>query len=263
MSPAVFSVFAAVAAGLAGLVLGSFVTVVVYRVPRDESLVRPRSRCPGCGEQIRAVDNIPVLSWAVRRGRCHSCGEPISLRYPLTELASGALWVIAFVQYGDDLYVALMMALFFTLLLAVSLIDLEHKLIPNRITYPGVAFFAVMVAFGAILSLGPTVLGAVLGFVAYGGVLLAVALIYPKGMGMGDVKLVALIGLVLGSLGLQLVAVAAIAGFFLGGIGGIVAMLSGAGRRGVMPFGPSLALGAVFSALFGAQVADWYLALLR
>lgn len=248
---------------LFGLVIGSFLTVVVYRVPRKESLVRPRSRCPVCGTQIKAMDNIPVVSWVIRGGKCRACGARISVRYPLTELTNGLLWAAAALKFDEQLLVALTVAVFFSVLLAVSLIDLEHKIIPNRILYPAAPLLAAMVVVGAVAGEGLSLAHAAVGLLAYGGGLLLVALIYPKGMGMGDVKLVALIGLVLGALGLRLVVVSAVLGFFLGGVGGVLAMaLGGKGRKSQMPFGPFLAGGALLSVFLGARIAEWYLGLL-
>lgn len=245
---------------LFGLVVGSFLTVVVARLPEGESIVKPRSRCPGCGESIKAHDNIPVLSWVLLTGKCRRCGERISARYPLTELANAALWVAASLKFQDDLYLALVVACFFSVLLVVSLIDLERKIIPNKIIYPAVPVFAVALVAGDLLGYDVDLLRAAIGFATYGGSLLLINLVYPRGMGMGDVKLAALIGLVLGSFGLDLVAVAAALGVLLGGLGGILAMaLGGKGRKSAIPFGPFLAAGAVLSVFFGAQIADWYL----
>ena len=260
-----FVILQGVAFALFGLVVGSFLTVVVYRVPRNESVVAPRSRCPSCGALIRALDNIPVASWTFLRGKCRVCKAPSAVRYPLTELANGALWVAAAVKYGDDIYTAVVVAAFFSLLLTVSLIDLEHRIIPNRIVYPAVPAFTVLLLVGGLgLGRDYSLTGAAVGFFAYGGGLVLVSLLYPRGMGMGDGKLAALVGLVLGALGAGLVAVAAILAFFLGGLGGVAAMaLRKAGRKQTIPFGPFIAAGAFFSALVGAQIADWYMGLLR
>jgi len=244
---------------LFGLVVGSFLTVVVYRVPRKESVVSPRSRCPGCGRQIAAYDNIPVLSWVLLRGRCRHCSAQISPRYPLTELANGLLWLAASLRFGDELFVAVIMACFFSVLLAVSLIDAEHRIIPNAILYPAVPVFAVLLVAGRLLEAPVDLFGAAVGLLAFGGGMLLVAVIYPKGMGIGDVKLAGFLGLVLGSLGLELVAVAAFLGFMLGAVGGAALMaFAGKGRKTVVPFGPFLAAGAGASVFVGAQIADWY-----
>jgi len=245
-----------------GLVVGSFLTVVVYRIPRKMSLVRPRSACPGCGMQIRSVDNIPVVSWLARRGRCRACDERISPRYPATEAATAALFVSAAIGYQDDLYLAVTMALFFAMLLAVSLVDLEHKIIPNRIVYPAAIVFPALMLLGALMGKDLSPAHEALGAVAYGGGLFLVWLVYPKGMGMGDVKLAVVIGAVLGALGLELVPVAAMLTFFLGALGGVLAVAVGTkGRKSTIPFGPFMAAGAVLAALLGAEIADWYLGL--
>ena len=244
-----------------GCVFGSFLTVVVHRVPKGESIVRPRSRCPSCGTQIRSADNIPVLSWILLRGRCSSCGARISVIYPLTELATGALFVAVALAF-EDLWVAVMMAPFLGLLLALSVIDIRHKIVPNRLVYPSFLLFAGYLVVAALAGGGVDLLRALIGCLAYGSGLLLVALISPKGMGMGDVKLAALIGLVLGSLGLRYVAVAAAAGVALGGVGALVALALGANRKTAIPFGPYLAAGAAVGAFFGAQIADWYVNLL-
>ena len=264
MSDTALGVLAWVAYAVFGLVLGSFLTVVVYRVPRKESIVRPRSRCPGCGTQIRTADNIPVISWALRRGRCRSCGESISMRYPLTELATAALWVAAAAEFGILTWTSLVFALFFTFLLAVSLIDVEHRIIPNKLTYPAVPVFAVLVAVGVLMGEDLDLVGALIGLLTYAGGLLVVAFVYPKGMGMGDVKLAAVIGLVLGALGpLRYVLPAAMFAFLLGAVGGMLAIAVGKkGRKSAIPFGPFMAAGAVLAVFLGPPIMDWYLQIL-
>ncbi len=248
----------AVIAAIVGLPLGSFLTVVAYRVPRKESVVTPRSRCPACEAGIRAVDNIPVVSYLLLRGRCRACRARISPRYPAIEVAAAGLWVAAWV--GDwPAYVALILALLFTVLLAVFLIDAERGLIPNAIIYPSLLGFAVLVAIGWALGLLDGPRGAI-GLLAYGGGLLLIALAYPKGMGMGDVKLAALIGLVLGSMSLSRVAVAAAGAILFGGLGGVLAMAVGKrGRKQTIPFGPFMAAAAVLAVYLGPRLADAYL----
>ncbi|MGA9160879.1 MAG: prepilin peptidase, partial [Actinomycetota bacterium] len=190
-----------------GLAYGSFLTVAIHRVPSGESLVRPRSRCPSCGVPIRNVDNIPVISWLLLRGRCRSCGTRISAVYPLTELASGALFVAVALVYEDP-WRAVLLAPFAGLLVALSVIDIRHRRIPNRLVYPAIVMAAAFIVVGDLVGGGLDAVDAAIGFLAYGSGLMIVALIAPKGMGMGDVKLAGLIGLVLGSIGLDLVAVA-------------------------------------------------------
>ena len=244
-----------------GLAFGSFMTVAIHRVPAGESLVRPRSRCPDCGAQIRIADNIPVISWLILRGRCRACGVRISPVYPLTELASGGLFVTVALAYEDP-WRAVLLAPFAGLMVALSVIDLRHRRIPNRLVYPAFVIAAAVIIAGDLTGGGLDALDAGIGLVAYGLGLMVVALISPKGMGMGDVKLAGLIGLVLGSIGLDLVAVAAGMGILLGGAGAIVALLSGAGRKSAIPFGPFLAAGAVIAIFVGRQIADAYLNLL-
>jgi leader peptidase (prepilin peptidase)/N-methyltransferase len=244
-----------------GLAFGSFLTVVIHRVPAGESVVRPRSRCPACGVQIRALDNVPVVSWVLLRGRCRACGVRIPAVYPLTELATGALFVGVALRHPDP-WRAVLLAPFVGVLLALAVIDARTKKLPNRIVYPTLATSAVYLAVAALAGAPVDLLGAGIGFLAYGGGLLVVALVSPKGMGMGDVKLAALIGLVLGALGLRYVAVAAGLGILLGGVGAVAALLAGASRKQAVPFGPFLAAGAVLAVFVAPQAARIYLDLL-
>jgi leader peptidase (prepilin peptidase)/N-methyltransferase len=241
-----------------GLVFGSFLTVAVHRMPAGESVSRPRSRCPSCGNQIRARDNVPVLSWLLLRGRCRDCGAKISPVYPLIELATGGLFVAAALVV-DDPWVAALFAPFLGMLVAVAVIDLRHKIIPNRLTYPAVLLAAGYLVVAALAGAPVDLVDALIGFLAYGGGLLVVALIAPRGMGMGDVKLAALVGLVLGAVGLRYVAVAAGLGILVGGVVAIVALFFGATRKTGLPYGPSLAVGAAVAALAGGEIGDAYL----
>ena len=254
MLPAVF--------GLVGLLFGSFLTVVIHRIPAGESIVRPRSRCPRCGTEIGARDNVPVVSWLLLRGRCRACGARISVEYPLTELATGALFAAAAVLV-EPLYGAALAAPFLGIMLSVGVIDARHRIVPNRIAYPSLVLFAVAILVGDLLGEGVDAVEAGIGLALYAVPLLLVALVVPHGMGMGDVKLAALIGLVLGSLGLSYVGVAAGVGVIGGGIGALIALaILGAGRKDQIPFGPFLAGGAMVATLAGPWIADAYLALL-
>jgi leader peptidase (prepilin peptidase) / N-methyltransferase len=239
-----------------GLAIGSFMTVVAARVPVGESVVRPRSKCPSCGAEIRNRDNVPVASWILLRGRCRACGASIPIRYPLLELSTAILIVAAFVVY-DDLWIAVAVAAFLALMPVVSVIDIEHRIIPNKITYPALIAFPIYLILARLLGAPVDLLRMTIGALAYGGGLFIVALI-SRGMGMGDVKLAALIGVVLGAIGLGFVGVAAGAAILVGGIAAVVALVRGVGRKSAMPFGPALAAGAVIAALWGAQIADWY-----
>ncbi len=240
-----------------GLAVGSFMTVAVHRLPRKESVWRPRSRCPRCGAELRNRDNIPVVSWVLLRGKCHSCGAPISPEYPLTELATAGLVVGSAVVYTDP-WIIVAVAALLSMMPAVALIDIRHHIIPNKLMYPSLVGFPVLLLVARIFG-GPVDLPrAAMGFLAFGGGLFLIALI-SRGMGMGDVKLAAVIGLVLGSIGLRFVGVAAAAAIVAGGLGAIVALLIGRDRKSAIPFGPYLALGAVVAAMWGEWLADRYI----
>jgi leader peptidase (prepilin peptidase)/N-methyltransferase len=244
---------AAVIAFLGGLMAGSFVTVVAHRVPRGESIVGPRSRCPTCGVQIAAYDNVPVLSWLLRRGRARCCGAVISPRYPLTELALGALYVATVMVLWDDPGEIALGLVFVTVLMAVTLTDLERRVIPNKILIVGAVLAVAIAAVADPASLPERAIAAV----AAGGLLFGAALAYPRGMGLGDVKLAATMGLFLGRNVGPAILVALLAGSLVG-----IAMIAregAAARKKAIPFGPFLALGGVVGLLAGDQIVDWYL----
>jgi leader peptidase (prepilin peptidase) / N-methyltransferase len=261
--PAVDTLFRTFAAAAFGLAIGSFLTVVAYRVPRHESIVAPRSRCPGCGVTIRTRDNVPVLSYLLLRGKCRSCGARISPRYVVIELLTAGLFAAAAARF-PSVYMIVVLAMFFAVLVAVAVIDVEHRVIPNRILYPSLLFFPLLLAVGVLTGEEVSLVRAVIGFLAYGGGLLVVALISPGGMGMGDVKLAALIGLVLGAFGLSYVAVAAAVAILGGGLGAVALLaFARASRKRAVPFGPYLAAGAVWAAFVAPRVAHWYEGFLR
>ena len=244
-----------------GLVFGSFLTVAIHRLPEGESLLRPRSRCPSCGSQIGAADNVPVVSWLLLGGRCRSCGARISAVYPLTELASGVLFVAVVLRF-EDAWTAVMLAPFLGLLVAITVIDWRHRIIPNRLVYPAILLAAPYVAVADLAGGGLDAPRAGIGFLVYGMGLLIIALISPRGMGMGDVKLAALVGLCVGGLGLRYVGVAAGAGVLIGGVAAIVALAAGAGRKSALPYGPAIALGAGVAVFAGAELGEAYLRLI-
>jgi leader peptidase (prepilin peptidase)/N-methyltransferase len=246
---------------IAGLLIGSFLTVVVHRVPNRQSVASGRSMCPSCGNVIAARDNVPVLSWLVLRGRCRTCGTRISPVYPLTELATGGLFLGASVAFRD-VWVATLVAEFLAVLLAVSLIDIRHRIVPNRIVYPSVVVALLAIGVLDLAGRGLGIVHGLIGLALFGGVLFVVALVSPKGMGMGDVKLAALIGLVAGSVSLSRVGVAAGAAILLGGVGAIVALAVGMDRKSALPFGPYLAAGAAIALFAGSQIAHAYLRLM-
>jgi leader peptidase (prepilin peptidase)/N-methyltransferase len=244
---------ALVLAFVAGLIFGSFLTVVAHRVPRGESVVGGRSHCPRCGAQIAAYDNVPVFSWLVLRGRSRCCDEPISSRYPLTELTLAVLWTATVaVLWDDPTEVALGLVFVFTLL-AVTLTDLERRVIPNKILIVAAVLGLAIAAVGDPSSLPERAIAAA----AAGGVLFLVVLAYPKGMGLGDVKLTAVMGLYLG----RNVAPAIFVALLLGSIVGMamIARQGAAARKQAIPFGPFLALGGVVGLLAGDQLVDLYL----
>jgi leader peptidase (prepilin peptidase)/N-methyltransferase len=238
---------------LAGLVIGSFLNVVAHRLPRKQSLARPASRCPRCGTPIKPYDNVPVLSWLLLRGRCRSCGEPIPARYPLVELTTGLLYGAVVLVKDDAVDVALGLLLV-TALVPIVLIDLERRLIPNAITLPAAIAGAV-----AILVLDiDFIVEALIAAAAAGGFFLLAAVLYPRGMGMGDVKLSALLGLYLG----RAVGPALFAALILGVlVGAAIIARKGAvaGRKTAVPFGPFLALGGVLGFFVGDDIANAYI----
>jgi leader peptidase (prepilin peptidase)/N-methyltransferase len=246
------SMEAATFAGVLGAIVGSFLNVVTYRLPRHESLITPASHCPRCGTPVKPYDNIPILSWLLLRGHCRSCGGAISPRYPLVEALTAALCVGAVLAHPTATGVALSIVLIL-LVVPAALIDLEHRIIPNSITVPGAA---LALAIG--LALDPAgeperlIAGA-----AAGGFLLAAALAYPGGMGMGDVKLAAVMGLFLGAAVAPALLIALLAGVALGMV--VIARRGAqAGRKTAVPFGPFLALGALVAVFAGHPLVDVY-----
>jgi leader peptidase (prepilin peptidase)/N-methyltransferase len=236
-----------------GAMSGSFLSVVAHRVPRGESIVAPRSRCSSCGTTIAAHDNIPIFSWLLLRGRCRSCGARIPARYPLVEVATGlAFAATALVLHDEPAALALGLALVATLA-AVTLTDLELRLIPNRILLVSAIGGVALAAALDPGSLPERAIAAV----AAGGLLFAVALAYPKGMGLGDVKLAAVMGLYLG----RCVAPALLTAFLVGSVVGLamIAREGSAARKMAIPFGPFLAIGGLVGLLAGELIVNWYL----
>ena len=235
-----------------GLALGSFMTVATHRLPEKQSVVRPRSRCPNCGAEIRNRDNVPVVSWLVLRGRCRDCGARISFAYPLLELATAALVVAAAVRYERP-WVGAMVALMLALMPAIAFIDLRHRIVPNRIVVPAAA--VTLVAHTAI---DPSVAW-LAGALGASGFLFVAVLAYPKGLGMGDVKLALLLGAMLGGA----VVVALLLGFVAALVPSVALFArhgSGA-RKMAIPLVPFLSLGAVVALFFGQGLLHAYLGL--
>jgi leader peptidase (prepilin peptidase) / N-methyltransferase len=239
--------------GAMGMLVGSFLNVVAWRLPRGESLVRPRSRCPGCETPIRPYHNVPVLSWLLLRGRCRTCRMRISARYPAVEAATAALYAaVAIGRHGAlDVVLGLLLV---TALVPIALIDLDRRIIPNRITLPA---SVTAVAAAAVLDAGFVPEQLIAGAAA-GGFFLLAAVMYPRGMGMGDVKLAGMLGLYLGRAVAPAVLVALVTGVL---VGAAVIARKGAreGRKTAVPFGPFLALGALVALFAGDALVDAYL----
>ena len=237
--------------GLLGLLVGSFLNVVIHRLPRGESLTRPASRCPSCGTPIKPYDNVPVVSWLLLRGRCRKCGAQIGVRYPLMELATAAAFAGAALARGVDDDLALWLP-FVAVLIAVAGIDLDHRIIPNKILLP-----AAIWGLGATIAFRPDNVddSLIAGGIAFTALLLA-AVAYPAGMGMGDVKLAGVMGIYLGSG----IAPAMLAAFLAGSLVGlaIIAREGRDARKKGVPFGPFLALGGLIGVFAGPELVDIY-----
>jgi leader peptidase (prepilin peptidase) / N-methyltransferase len=245
--------YAAVLAGVFGLLLGSFLNVVAYRLPRGESLAFPGSHCPSCETPIRPWDNVPVLSWLWLKGHCRACRGAISARYPVVEATTAVLLVAVVLAKGADRDAWLGLA-FVLLLVPVTLIDLDHRIIPNKLMALGTAVALAILALTDPGSIPEHLIAAA----AAGGFLLIAAVAYPAGMGMGDVKLAAVMGLFLGRDVGAAMLVALVAGSVVGAA--IIARKGAAeGRKTAIPFGPYLAFGGLVGLFAGGAVVDWYL----
>ena len=239
-----------------GLAVGSFLNVVIHRLPRQSSVVTPSSRCPGCGYELRWFDNIPVLSWLLLRGRCRKCSAPISIRYPIVEILTMIVFLVHWWVFGWTVLMAVRL-LFACALIALFAIDLEHHLLPDRITLPGIAV-------GLILSIivPPGVVDSILGILVGGGVLWAIGEAYyrysgQEGMGGGDVKMLAMVG---AFLGWKLVLITLVLSSVMGSaIGLLVIAIKRGGMKYALPYGTFLALGALAASLVGDQLVAWYL----
>lgn len=242
-----------------GAMVGSFLNVCIWRLPRDESIVFPPSHCPQCNGEIRPWDNVPILSYVALRGRCRACQAVISWRYPAVEAVTGAMAVLLLWRFGLSPAFAVA-AVFVAALIVVSFIDLDHQIIPDEISLPGIVVGLAVAAVGYGVPLIDSIVGVLLG----GGLLWAVAAGYAAlmkrdGMGGGDIKLLAMIGAFLGWRG---VLVTVILGSLSGAVIGITLIqLGGADRRVPIPFGPFLAVGALCALFFGEALIDWYLSI--
>lgn len=240
-------------AAVIGAIFGSFFNVVAYRLPRGESLSRPRSRCPGCETPIKPYDNVPILSWLALRGKCRACGTRISARYPLVELGTAALCALVVLAKGldEDALLGVAMVL---LLVPVALIDLDTQIIPNVLMLIGAVIAPVIVLLVSPDDLVEHLIAAAAG----GGFFLLAVLAYPRGMGVGDIKLAGVLGLFLGRAVGPAIFIALISGTLVGAL--IMARKGvAAGRKTKVPFGPFLALGGVIALFAGDAMVDWYL----
>lgn len=249
-----------VISAVAGLAVGSFLNVVIHRVPLRISVSKPRSRCPRCQVAVAPRDNIPLISWLVLRGRCRSCSEPISWRYPMVEALTAGLFVLMVARFGVDPAVPAFCVLM-AFLLAVSAIDIEHFIVPNRLVYPTLVLtvgllVAAAAAGGKWEWLGRAALGGVIGFVALG----TIHVIQPRGMGFGDVRMAGMVGIYLGWLGLADVLVGLFLAFLTAGvIGAALVVFAGKGAKTKVPFAPFLALGTFLTVIWGRQIVHFWL----
>lgn len=246
-----------------GLAIGSFLNVVIWRVPRAESVAFPPSHCPACHAPIRPRDNVPVVSWLLLRGRCRDCGEPISRRYPIVEALTGALFAVAAALLGPSWELPAVLYLL-AIGVALTFIDLDTKRLPNGITLPSYPVVLVLLLLPAALDdrwadLGRALLGGVALFAFY----LVLALVYPPGMGMGDVKLAGVLGMGAAWFGWGPLIVGGFLGFLLGAMGGVALMATRrAGRKSAIPFGPYMIVGVLVGVLVGPAIFQWYVDLL-
>ncbi len=243
----------ALAAGVLGLLLGSFLNVCILRLPQNESVVHPPSRCPRCGAGIAWYDNIPVLSWLLLRGRCRRCGEGVSVQYPLIELATGLIWAGMVYRYGLGLE-ALRGAFLFTILLGIGMTDARHYLIPDEFSLGGFGLGLLFSLPGGVAGIGGALLGAAVGFTVLWLVGTAGKWMFKEdAMGGGDIKMMAMVGAYVGWQGVLLT-------IFLGALLGTIVFvpLAVLGRKRLVPFGVFLALGAAATFLVGPTVLGWY-----
>lgn len=241
---------------LFGLCIGSFLNVCIYRIPESKSIVSPGSMCPGCGNPIKVYDNIPVLSYIILKAKCRNCSAHISLRYPTVELLTGLITLSTFLKFGPGME-AVIYFIFIATLVVITFIDMDHRIIPDVISIPGIIVFFV----AALLIPTVSVRDSLLGILAGGGILFIIAELYfrvtgKEGMGGGDVKLLAMIGALVGWQGvLFTIFVSSLVGTV---IGIIVMLIQGKNLKLAVPFGPFLSIGAVVYVFFGTEFINWY-----
>lgn len=245
---------------LLGLIVGSFLNVCIYRMPRGLNIIRPRSSCPSCGRPVRFYDNIPILSYLLLKGRCRDCSSPISIRYPIVEALNGIMYLLAYMRFGPDYSLLIVMA-FLSSMIVITFIDLEFQIIPDHITLPGIL---IGVVTSSLIFPDPFeshqvtgLVNALIGLFVGGGLFLAIAVLSKGGMGGGDIKMMAMVGAFMGWKGVLLTT---LIGSVVGSVVGIGLMVfKGKDRKAKIPFGPFLALGAVVTLFSGGLILEWYL----
>jgi len=240
-----------------GLIVGSFSNVCIYRIPRNESVIYPASHCPKCRTKIKPVDNIPLLSYILLKGRCRNCGSKISIQYPVVEFLTGLIYLIIYLIYGLSIQ-SLVYIILSSALIIIAFIDLQEQIIPDIISLPGIVVGLILSFIVPYISFINSALGALVG----GGIILIIAwvgsIIFKKeAMGGGDVKLTAMIG---AFLGWRYTIISLFLGFFLGALTGIVLIMTKIKKReDDIPFGPFIALGSIITLLWGEKIISWYL----
>jgi leader peptidase (prepilin peptidase)/N-methyltransferase len=244
-----------------GSCVGSFLNVCIYRLPASKSIVRPASACPKCNHEIRFYDNVPILSYLILGGRCRNCSTHIPIRYPLVELMGGVFALLCLMKFGPGIQ-ALIYFVFITVLLVITFIDIDHRIIPDVLSLPGIPLFFL----GSFGVADVTWVDSLMGILVGGGILFLVAWVYylfthREGMGGGDIKLLAMIGALIGWKGILFTVFASSA---IGTVAGILTMLHAKkGMKLAVPFGPFLSIGAILYLFFGNQIIDWYFNLIR
>ena len=239
-----------------GLIVGSFCNVCIYRIPKNESIIYPASHCPKCRTTIKPVDNIPLLSYILLKGRCRNCGSKISIQYPVVELLTGIIYLIIYLIYGLSIQ-SLIYIILSSALIIIAFIDLNEQIVPDVISLPGIGVGLILSFFVPYLSF----INSALGVVAGGGIILIIALVgsmifKKEAMGGGDVKLAAMIG---AFLGWRYTIISLFLGFFLGALAGIFLILSKIkSKEDMVPFGPFIALGSLITLLWGEKIIAWY-----
>jgi len=254
----------AILIGVFGSLVGSFLNVVIYRIPLKRSIVSPPSACTDCGMRIKGYDNIPVLSWLLLRGKCRSCNTAISMRYPIVELSTGIFFgIVAWKFHGSALSLLVAFLYLAAVSIALALIDLDTHTLPNRIVLPSYLVGILLLGASAFVSgNGGAIFRALFGMIALGLFYFGMALIYPGGMGMGDVKFAGVLGLFLGYLGWDVLLVGAFSAFVLGGFFALVLIVfRRANRTSGIPFGPWMLMGAWVGVFFSTTIVQQYLSL--